>query len=56
VLVISSMILGACAPATTPTPETIIETVVVTEIVEGEVVEVGRHRDCRRRSGRGCQN
>jgi peptide/nickel transport system substrate-binding protein len=37
-LFVASMILAACAPAATP--ETIIETVVVTEIVEGEVVEV----------------
>ena len=40
-LIIASMILAACAPAATaPPPETIIETVIVTEIVEGEAVEV----------------
>ena len=40
-LLVASMVLAACAPAATaPPPETIIETVVVTEIVEGEVVEV----------------
>ena len=41
VLLVASMVLAACAPAATaPPPETIIETVIVTEIVEGEVVEV----------------
>ena len=39
-----SVILAACQPAATPTPETItetiVETVVVTEVVEGETVEV----------------
>jgi peptide/nickel transport system substrate-binding protein len=41
VLMVASMVLAACAPAATaPPPETIIETVVVTEIVEGEPVEV----------------
>ncbi|UCE00570.1 MAG: peptide ABC transporter substrate-binding protein [Chloroflexota bacterium] len=41
VLLVASMVLAACAPAATaPPPETIIETVVVTEIVEGEPVEV----------------
>lgn len=37
-LVIASMVLAACQPAATP--ETVIQTVVVTEIVEGEPVEV----------------
>ena len=40
VLVTASMILGACAPAATPETITIVETVIVTEIVEGEVVEI----------------
>jgi peptide/nickel transport system substrate-binding protein len=41
VLMVASMVLAACAPAATaPPPETIVETVVVTEIVEGEPVEV----------------
>jgi peptide/nickel transport system substrate-binding protein len=41
ILMVASMVLAACAPAATaPPPETIIETVVVTEIVEGEPVEV----------------
>ncbi len=41
VLMDASMVLAACAPAgTAPPPETIIETVIVTEIVEGETVEV----------------
>jgi len=40
VLLVASMVLAACAPASTATPETIVETVVVTEIVEGEPVEV----------------
>ena len=35
-LIVASMILGACQPAAVPTPETIIQTV----IVEGEVQEV----------------
>ncbi len=40
-LMVISMVLAACAPAATaPPPETVIETVVVTEIVEGEPVEV----------------
>jgi peptide/nickel transport system substrate-binding protein len=39
-LIIFSMVLAACAPAATPTPERIVETIVVTQIVEGEVVEV----------------
>jgi peptide/nickel transport system substrate-binding protein len=40
-LMVASMVLAACAPAATaPPPETIVETVVVTEIVEGEPVEV----------------
>jgi peptide/nickel transport system substrate-binding protein len=39
-LVIASMVLAACAPAATPTPETIIETVVVTEMVQGTPQEV----------------
>jgi peptide/nickel transport system substrate-binding protein len=40
-LMVFSMVLAACAPAATaPPPETIVETVVVTEIVEGETVEV----------------
>jgi len=41
VLMVASIVLAACAPAATaPPPETIVETVVVTEIVEGEPVEV----------------
>ena len=41
VLLVASLVLAACAPAATaPPPETIIETVIVTEIVEGETVEV----------------
>jgi peptide/nickel transport system substrate-binding protein len=41
VLMVASMVLAACAPAATaPPPETVVETVVVTEIVEGEPVEV----------------
>jgi len=41
VLLVASMVLAACAPAATaPPPETIVETVIVTEIVEGEPVEV----------------
>jgi len=41
VLMVASMVLAACAPAATaPPPETIIETIIVTEIVEGETVEV----------------
>ncbi|MGB5845882.1 MAG: hypothetical protein WBG94_15670, partial [Anaerolineales bacterium] len=41
VLLVASMVLAACAPAATAPPaETIIETVIVTEIVEGEPVEV----------------
>ncbi len=40
-LIIASMVLAACQPAATaPPPETIVETVVVTEVVEGESVEV----------------
>jgi peptide/nickel transport system substrate-binding protein len=40
-LLAASMVLAACAPAATaPPPETIIETVIVTEFVEGESVEV----------------
>jgi peptide/nickel transport system substrate-binding protein len=40
-LIVLALILGACTPAgTEPPPQTIIETVVVTEIVEGEPVEV----------------
>ena len=40
-LIIASMVLAACQPAATaPPPETIVETVVVTEVVEGEPVEV----------------
>ena len=37
-LVVAGMLLAACGPA--PAPETIIETVIVTVIEEGEVVEV----------------
>ena len=41
VLLVASMVLAACAPAATAPPaETIIKTVIVTEIVEGEPVEV----------------
>lgn len=39
-LVIASMILAACQPAATPTAERVVETVVVTQIVEGTPVEV----------------
>ena len=39
-LIIASMVLAACQPAATPTPERVVETVVVTQIVEGEVQEV----------------
>jgi peptide/nickel transport system substrate-binding protein len=39
-LIIASMVLAACQPAAAPTPERIVETIVVTQIVEGEVVEV----------------
>jgi hypothetical protein len=39
-LIIASMVLAACQPAATPTPERIVETVVVTQVVEGEVQEV----------------
>ncbi|RPI34648.1 MAG: ABC transporter substrate-binding protein [Chloroflexota bacterium] len=34
-LVISSMLLASCQPASTATPERIVETVIVTQIVEG---------------------
>lgn len=37
VMLISSMVLASCA---TPTPETVVETVIVTQEVEGETVEV----------------
>jgi peptide/nickel transport system substrate-binding protein len=40
ILVVASMVLAACAPAATVEPETIVETIIVTEIVEGETVEV----------------
>lgn len=39
-VIIASMLLAACQAAPTPTPERIVETVVVTEIVEGTPVEV----------------
>jgi hypothetical protein len=39
-LIVASMVLAACQPAAAPTPETIVETIVVTQIVEGEVQEV----------------
>lgn len=39
-LVIASMILAACQPAATPTAERVVETVVVTQLVEGTPVEV----------------
>jgi ABC-type glycerol-3-phosphate transport system substrate-binding protein len=44
-LAVGALLLGACAPAATPTPEVIekevevVKTVVVTEIIEGETVE-----------------
>lgn len=38
-LIIASMLLAACQPAA-PTPETVVQTVVVTQIVEGTPVEV----------------
>jgi multiple sugar transport system substrate-binding protein len=37
VMIITAFLLAACQPATTPTPEKVIETVVVTEVVEVEV-------------------
>lgn len=40
ILVIASMILAACQPAVAPTAERVVETVVVTQIVEGTPVEV----------------
>jgi multiple sugar transport system substrate-binding protein len=36
IALVGAVVLGACAPAATPTPETIVETVVVTEVVEVE--------------------
>jgi peptide/nickel transport system substrate-binding protein len=39
-LIVASMVLAACQPTAAPTPEKIVETVVVTQIVEGEVQEV----------------
>jgi peptide/nickel transport system substrate-binding protein len=39
-LIIASLVLAACQPAATPTPERIVETVVVTQVIEGEVQEV----------------
>lgn len=39
-LVIASMILAACQPAVAPTAERVVETVVVTQLVEGTPVEV----------------
>jgi len=39
-LLVASFVLAACQPAVAPTAETIVETVVVTELVEGETVEV----------------
>jgi len=39
-LLVASFVLAACQPAVAPTAETIVETVVVTQIVEGENVEV----------------
>jgi peptide/nickel transport system substrate-binding protein len=39
-LIIASMVLAACQPAAAPTPERIVETIVVTQMVEGEVQEV----------------
>jgi peptide/nickel transport system substrate-binding protein len=39
-LMIASLILAACQPAAVPTPETVVETVVVTQMVEGTPVEV----------------
>jgi multiple sugar transport system substrate-binding protein len=36
VALVGAVILGACAPAATPTPEKVVETVVVTEVVEVE--------------------
>jgi len=40
VLMVASFVLAACQPAAAPTPNTIVQTVVVTQIVEGEAVEV----------------
>jgi peptide/nickel transport system substrate-binding protein len=41
IFMVASLILTACAPAATaPPPESIVETLVVTEVVEGELVEV----------------
>jgi ABC-type transport system substrate-binding protein len=39
-VVILSLILAACRPAATPEPERVVETVVVTQIVEGTPVQV----------------
>jgi peptide/nickel transport system substrate-binding protein len=39
-LMVASFVLAACQPAATPETITVVETVVVTEIVEGEAVEV----------------
>lgn len=39
-LMVASFVLAACQPAATPEVQTVVETVVVTEIVEGEPVEV----------------
>jgi peptide/nickel transport system substrate-binding protein len=39
-LIIASMVLAACQPAAAPTPERIVETIVVTQVIEGEVQEV----------------
>jgi peptide/nickel transport system substrate-binding protein len=39
-LMVASFVLAACQPASTATPQTIVETVVVIETVEGEAVEV----------------
>lgn len=40
ILIILSILLAACQPGTTPTPERIVETVVVTQMVQGTPVEV----------------
>jgi peptide/nickel transport system substrate-binding protein len=39
-LMVASFVLAACQPQATPAVQTVVETVVVTQIVEGEAVEV----------------
>ena len=40
VLIILALIMAACQPAATPTPQTVMETMVVTEVVEATPVEI----------------